>query len=60
MLEWLQSYEATAWVFLASGVMFVGSLIVVPIVVARMQPDYFLPQPPSPAQPESADTQLLE
>jgi hypothetical protein len=49
MLDWLQSYEATVWVVLASAAMFFGSLIVIPIVVARMQPDYFLPQPPSPA-----------
>ena len=49
MIQWLQSHEATAWVFLISGLMFFGSLIVVPIVIARMQPDYFLPEPPPPA-----------
>jgi len=43
MLDWLQENEPLAW-WLAAGsvVIFVGSLVALPIVVARMPADYFL------------------
>ncbi len=42
MFESLSMNPALKWVFALSIVMFVGSLIAVPILVARMRPDYFL------------------
>lgn len=43
MLVWLQDYGA--WVALSSFVMFVGTLLVVPLAVVRIPPDYFSRNP---------------
>ena len=40
--QWLQANEALLWWFgIASVVMFIGTLIIVPILVARIPHDYF-------------------
>ncbi|MEN6404873.1 MAG: PGPGW domain-containing protein [Thermoguttaceae bacterium] len=43
MLEWLQSHEILlGWLGAVSVLMFVGSLILVPWLVIRIPPDYFV------------------
>jgi hypothetical protein len=48
MPDWLSDNQALAWwLGTLSVVMFVGSLIVVPMIVVRMRADYFVrPEPP--------------
>ena len=42
MIDWLRQHEGLiTWIGIASGVMFVGSLIAVPLVVARIPANYF-------------------
>lgn len=42
MLEWIQSHEPLMWWTAAvSAVMFVGSLIAIPILIIRLPVDYF-------------------
>ena len=49
MLDWIGSHETlTWWLFVASAVMFVAGLILMPILIARMPPDHFVrPGPPA-------------
>lgn len=48
MLDWIRIEPWLAgWIFLASVLMFLGSLIVIPILVTRMRSDYFLCRRPS-------------
>lgn len=42
MLEWMDIKPWVPWIFSLSLLMFVGSLIVIPILVSRMRSDYFL------------------
>ena len=43
--DWLKSNEEfLLWAGIASAVMFVGTLIVVPIIITRMGEDYFMPE----------------
>jgi len=46
--EWFFSHQTTGWLAFLSVLMFFGSLIVMPFLVARMRPDYFLTREPSP------------
>jgi hypothetical protein len=47
MPAWFHEYEDLfVWGGIASVVMFVGTLIVVPIIIARMGEDYFMPERP--------------
>ena len=42
MMEWIRAHDvAMWWLTLGSVVTFVGTLIVVPLVVIRIPPDYF-------------------
>lgn len=42
-MDWLQLHPAVAWwTFALSAAMFVGSLLVLPVLLARMPADYFL------------------
>jgi hypothetical protein len=42
MFAWIQSHEVLlAWLFAASAVMFVGSLVAVPWLITRIPADYF-------------------
>jgi hypothetical protein len=46
MLEWLQGYTTAFWWFgFLSIVTFVGSLIIIPVLVARIPKDYFVRHP---------------
>jgi hypothetical protein len=49
MLDWIRSNPTlTGWLFGLSVMMFVGGLILMPIMVARMRPDHFVnPDPPA-------------
>ena len=43
-LDWIQEHKEFAlWATAASVVMFIGTLIVTPIVITRMNEDYFMP-----------------
>ena len=47
MLEWLRSHQTLmGWIFALSGVMFVGGLVLMPILIARMGPDHFVRRNP--------------
>ena len=47
MLDWIRIEPWLAgWVFLASILMFLGSLIVIPVLVTRMRSDYFISREP--------------
>lgn len=47
MLDWIQIEPWLAgWFFAVSILMFVGSLIVIPLMVTRMRSDYFLSRTP--------------
>ena len=49
MLEFIRSNQAlSGWIVAISLLMFVGGLIVMPILVARMRSDYFLGRKPPP------------
>jgi MFS family permease len=49
MLEFIRENQAlSGWIAAASLLMFVGGLIVMPILVARMRSDYFLGRKPPP------------
>ena len=49
MPAWLTDHETLLlWMFSLSIVMFVGTLVVLPILVVRMSPDYFLHREPPP------------
>lgn len=43
MLAWLQDYGA--WVALLSLLMFIGTLVIIPLAVVRIPPDYFCRNP---------------
>lgn len=49
MLEWISSHRAlSGWLFGLSAAMFVGGLVLMPILIARMRPDHFVhPEPPA-------------
>lgn len=50
MLDWIRSNPAlSGWLFGLSATMFVGGLVLMPILLARMRPDHFL-QPTPPAE----------
>jgi len=43
MIDWVRDHEAlTWWLAASSGVMFLGSLLVIPWLVARIPADYFV------------------
>lgn len=47
MIDWIREHETiVTWSVAASIIMFIGSLIVVPILIARMDADYFMPDRP--------------
>ena len=49
-MDWLQSHTALIgwWALALSSVMFVGGLVLMPVLIIRMSPDYFLhPEPPA-------------
>ncbi len=49
-MDWIQSHTALIgwWALALSSVMFVGGLVLMPILIIRMSPDYFLhPEPPA-------------
>jgi hypothetical protein len=48
LVEWFFSHQVTGWLAFVSLLMFVGSLIVMPVLVARMRSDYFVSRQPSP------------
>lgn len=48
MLEWIRAHQAgTGWLVGLSVLMFVGGLVIMPILVARMRSDYFLHRRPA-------------
>jgi hypothetical protein len=49
MLDWIDSHQTLSWwLFVLSATMFVGGLVLMPILIARMRPDHFLdPKPPA-------------
>jgi hypothetical protein len=49
MLDWIRSNQALAgWLVGLSAMMFLGGLILMPILIARMRPDHFVhPDPPA-------------
>ena len=50
MLDWIYSHQPLMWWFAAlSALMFVGGIVLMPILVARMRSDYFLRRKPTPA-----------
>ncbi len=54
MLEWIRSHEGTLWWLVAlSVVTFVGSLILIPILVVRIPEDYFTRQLRTSRRPRS-------
>ena len=49
-MDWLQSHTALIgwWALALSSVMFVGGLVLMPVLIIRMSPGYFLhPEPPA-------------
>ena len=48
LADWFFSHQVTGWLAFASVLMFFGSLIVMPLLVARMRSDYFVSREPSP------------
>ena len=43
--EWIKAHETLVWwIGLGSIVTFVGSLVLLPMLVVRMSPDYFMPE----------------
>lgn len=49
-MDWIQSHTALIgwWALALSSVMFVGGLVLMPVLIIRMSPDYFLhPEPPA-------------
>jgi hypothetical protein len=47
MLDWIGSHETlTWWLFVASAVMFLGGVVLMPILIARMPPDHFVRKGP--------------
>jgi hypothetical protein len=49
MLDWIYSHPLSVWWLAAlSALMFVGGLVLMPILVARMHSDYFLRRNPTP------------
>jgi hypothetical protein len=49
VLDWIRSHQAlSGWLFALSATMFVGGLVLMPILLARMRPDHFVhPEPPA-------------
>lgn len=49
MIEWFRGHPViTGWMFALSLALFVGSLLGMPILIARMSPDYFVSRRPPP------------
>jgi len=49
LLEWFRAHQVvTGWLFGLSVAMFLGSLVLLPILVSRIRPDYFLSRQPPP------------
>ena len=49
MSDWFSDRETLlVWMFVLSIVMFVGTLVVLPILIVRMSPDHFLHRKPPP------------
>jgi hypothetical protein len=51
MLNWVRDHETALWVIgIASAVMFVASLVIMPAMIVRIRPDYFAhdKRPPGP------------
>jgi hypothetical protein len=50
MLDWIYSHQLLMWWLAAlSALMFVGGIVLMPILLARMRSDYFLRRTPTPA-----------
>lgn len=48
IFEWLRANETwLVWLGIGSALTFVGSLVLLPVLVVRMAPDYFMPGRPS-------------
>jgi hypothetical protein len=48
MLSWIGNFAAQAgWWFGLSIALFIGSLIAMPLIIARMRPDYFIARKPT-------------
>lgn len=42
--DWIREHEALVfWLLMGSAVTFVGSLVLLPVMIVRMAPDYFMP-----------------
>lgn len=49
LIEWFREHPViTGWMFALSIALFVGSLLGMPIIIARMSPDYFVSREPAP------------
>jgi len=49
MIDWFRDHPLiTGWIFALSTALFVGSLLGMPILIARMRPDYFIARRPAP------------
>ena len=48
IIDWFRDHPGVAaWLFALSVALFFGSLVVMPVVLARMRPDYFVTRRPS-------------
>ena len=48
MLNWIRINPAQAgWWFGLSVALFIGSLVAMPLIIARMRPDYFITKKPT-------------
>jgi len=62
MLDWIRQHDTLLWwLGLASVVMFIGSLLIMPWLVARLPADYFVrhKRPPSPIAQQQPAMRIL-
>ncbi len=62
MLDWIRQHDTLLWwLGLASVVMFIGSLLIIPWLVARLPADYFVrhKRPPSPIARQQPAMRIL-
>lgn len=62
MLDWMRQHDTLLWwLGLASVVMFIGSLLIIPWLVARLPADYFVrhKRPPSPIARQQPAMRIL-
>jgi hypothetical protein len=49
MLEWFRTNQTAAgWIFVVSAVLFLGTLVLMPVLIARMRPDHYVSRKPRP------------